>query len=223
MAGDMAAHAERDVGPADFLIAHGGPFYELQLQLKLLHRHTLAAGKRAVLFAAIAWLPLALLSLIQGAAIGDFDQHPFLLDFSAYARFLLAVVIFVLMEPIAEQRLRVLASYFLESGLVPQAQLPAATKALLKALQRRDSGTAELVALLVAYALSYVMVMTNRDLEPASWLVTMQDGAAHLSLGGWWCLLISAPLFFSCLGGGSGASSSGRCSCAISRDSICSS
>jgi hypothetical protein len=55
----MPAPVEPRIEPADFLIAHGGPFYELQRQLKLLHRDTLAAGKRAALFAAIAWLPLA--------------------------------------------------------------------------------------------------------------------------------------------------------------------
>jgi hypothetical protein len=103
---------------ADFLIAHGGPFYELQSRLNLLHRHNLAAGRRAALFAAVAWLPLALLSLVQGTAIGNVEERPFLLDFSAYARFLLAVVIFVLMESIAEQRLRRLVSQFVESGLV---------------------------------------------------------------------------------------------------------
>jgi hypothetical protein len=105
------------------------------------------------LFIAVAWLPLALLSLVQGTAVGSFEERPFLLDFSAYARFLLAVGIFVLMEPIAEQRLRRLTSHFVESGLVPQAQLPAAAAALLKTLQRRDSRTAEIVALVVAYML----------------------------------------------------------------------
>jgi hypothetical protein len=179
----------------DFLIAHGGPFYELQARLHLLHRHNLAAGRRAVLFAAIAWLPLALLSLIGGTALGDFEQRPFLLDFGAYARFILAVAIFVLMEPMAERRLRRLTSQFVESGLILPAQLPAAAAALLKAVRLRDSRIAEIVVLLVAYAISYWIVMTDLAMEPTSWLATMQDGAAHLSLAGWWCLLVSLPIF----------------------------
>jgi hypothetical protein len=183
-------------GAADFLIAHGGPFYELQSRLNLLHQHNLAAGRRAALFAAMAWLPLALLSLVQGTAIGSFEELTFLLDFSAYARFLLAVAIFVLMEPMAEQRLRRLVSHFVESGLVLQTQLPTAAATLLKALQRRDSRTAEIVALVVAYALSYLMVRANQTIAPESWLSTLQDGAVRLSLAGWWCLLISTPLFF---------------------------
>jgi hypothetical protein len=100
------------------------------------------------------------------------------------------------MEPMAEQRLRRLVSHFVESGLVLQTQLPTAAAALLKALQRRDSRTAEIVALVVAYVLSYLMVRANQTIAPESWLSTLQDGAVRLSLAGWWCLLISTPLFF---------------------------
>jgi hypothetical protein len=67
---------------------------------------------------------------------------------------------------------------------------------LLQALQRRDSRIAELVALVVAYALAYVMVSTSQTIAPESWLNTLEDGALHLSLAGWWCLFVSAPLFF---------------------------
>jgi hypothetical protein len=199
---------------SDFLIAHGGPFYELQSRLRLLHRHNLAAGRRAVLFAAIAWLPLLLLSFVQGTALGDFEQWPFLLDFGAYARFVLAVMIFVLMEPMAERRLRRLVSHFVDSGLVLQAQLPAAAAALLKALQRRDSRVAEIVALLAAYAASYGIVTADLAMEPTSWLAPIQDGVAHLSRAGWWCLLVSLPLFLFLLARWIWRFVSGRCFCA---------
>jgi hypothetical protein len=51
------------------------------------------------------------------------------------------------------------------------------------------------VALLVAYTVSYGIVMMDLAMEPTSWLATMRDGAPHLSLAGWWCLLVSLPLF----------------------------
>jgi hypothetical protein len=40
------------------------------------------------------------------------------------------------------------------------------------------------------------MVRGSQTIAPQSWLSTLQDGALHLSLAGWWCLLISAPIFF---------------------------
>lgn len=204
MAGLMIEADETAAAPVDFLIARGGPFYRLQVRLRLLRDNAPAAGRRAVLFAALAWLPLALLSAVQGAAIGDFDQQPFLLDVSAYARFIVAVAVFVLMEPLAEQRLRVLTLHFVDTGLLPPAERPAAAAAIARALRRRDAGLAELVVLAAAYALAYAGVMNGLVVAtmPASWLGTVRgDGSADLSLAGWWCLLVSAPLFFFLLGG----------------------
>ena len=66
----------------------------------------------------------------------------------------------------------------------------------MKVSQRRDSRTSELVALVVAYTLSYAIVRASQTIAPQSWLGTLQDGALHLSLAGWRCVLISAPLFF---------------------------
>lgn len=189
----MTVQADQAPAPDDFLIARGGPFYELQARLRLLHEHNLAAGRRALLFAAVAWLTLALLSLAQGTALGTIDQRPFLLDFSAYARFLLAIAVFVLMEPIAERRLRQLIEHFVDSGLIAQRQLPAAARALVVALERRNSRLAEIVALGVAYLLSFAVVTANL-MAPGSWIVASGD-TASLSLAGWWYLLVSEPFF----------------------------
>jgi pimeloyl-ACP methyl ester carboxylesterase len=40
------------------------------------------------------------------------------------------------------------------------------------------------------------MIRGNQAIAPQSWVSTLQDGAVQLSLAGWWCLLISTPLFF---------------------------
>ncbi|PKA38857.1 hypothetical protein [Rhizobium sullae] len=44
---------ERRIG--EFLASHGGPFYQLQVQLKLLKENSLRAAPRAALFVALAW------------------------------------------------------------------------------------------------------------------------------------------------------------------------
>jgi hypothetical protein len=91
-----------------FLIARGGPFFELQRQLGLLHERALHAGRRAMLFVAIAWGVPLLLSLLAGRGLGPAAAHPFLLDPGTWARFLVAIAVFVLMEGMVEQRLRLL-------------------------------------------------------------------------------------------------------------------
>ena len=63
-----------DIG--DFEIARGGPFYELQRRIGLLHEDAFRAAPRALLFVVLAWGAPFLLSLIEGHAFGKFDDHP---------------------------------------------------------------------------------------------------------------------------------------------------
>ena len=42
-------------GMAPFLASHGGPFFELQRRLRLLHEEALHVGRRATIFIALAW------------------------------------------------------------------------------------------------------------------------------------------------------------------------
>jgi hypothetical protein len=50
----------------DFLIARGGPFYELQRRLGLLREDSFRAGSRALLFVGLAWgVPLVLSAIMR--------------------------------------------------------------------------------------------------------------------------------------------------------------
>jgi hypothetical protein len=67
----------------DFLIARGGPFYELQQRMGLLRERALHAGRRATILVALAWGVPLLLSALTGHAIGPLAARPFLLDLGA--------------------------------------------------------------------------------------------------------------------------------------------
>jgi hypothetical protein len=104
-----ASPTETDTGWArvdEFLIARGGPFYALQHRLGLLHGRALNAGRRAAILVGLAWGMPLLLSALFGHAIGPAASRPFLLDLGAWARFVVAIGIFVLMERLVEERLR---------------------------------------------------------------------------------------------------------------------
>src|SRR5262245_17896788 len=101
--GDMALEGTQ-IG--EFLAAHGGPFYELQRRLGLLHEHALRAGPRAAIFVGLAWGVPLVLSLIEGHAFGQMAEKPYLLELGAWARFLIAVGVFVLAEWHVERQLK---------------------------------------------------------------------------------------------------------------------
>src|SRR5277367_2864457 len=90
---DMAA--DQSTGIGEFLASHGGPFFELQRRVGVLDEDALHAGRRAAIFVALAWGVPLLLSLLAGRAFGPSAMHPFLLDFGAWARFFIAIGLFV--------------------------------------------------------------------------------------------------------------------------------
>jgi hypothetical protein len=187
---------DRSCAITDFLIARGGPFYELQQRLRLLREEALHAGRRAAILVGLAWGVPLLLSAVAGHAIGPAASRPFLLDLGVWARFFVAIGMFVLMERMVEERLRSHLRHFVRAPLIAPDAQPAATEAVVRALRRRDLRLAELVCVVAAYAITLGGVWLALDAAASSWLVTVAPEDARLTAAGWWCALVSSPLFW---------------------------
>ncbi len=178
----------------DYLAARGGPFYNLQLQLRLLHDSALNAGRRALIAITIAWAVPLVLSLIAGQAFGEFKDRPFLLDLSVWARFVIAIGAFILVEPLVETGLRrkLIQLKFL---LAPSAR-PMAAEAVATALKQRDSRLAEAICLVIAIIATLFTLGNLANTVQAPWAIDIQNGSRNLLPAGWWCILVSSPLLY---------------------------
>lgn len=180
----------------EFLAAHGGPFYELQLRLKMLQEHSLRAGRRAIVFVALAWGVPLLLSLIAGRAFGPFAERPYLLDIGVWARFVIAVAAFTLAEGRVEEQLRQTLKQFTLAPLIAPTSLEPAASEVATALKQRDSRVAEAVCVVLAIALSLLSLINVTQNAGHSWAVEVGPNGGSLTAAGWWCLLFSNPFFF---------------------------
>jgi hypothetical protein len=178
----------------EFLIARGGPFYELQRQLRLLREDALRARSRALLFVGLAWGVPLILSLVAGNAYGPPADKPYLLELGAWARFFIAVGLFMLMEGQVEERLRKHLQQFTRAPLLAPESFPAAAEAVTKALKRRDGRLAEALCLIMAILGTVVFYFRVIHGETSSWLVQVSPDGNALSLAGWWCVVVSNPL-----------------------------
>jgi hypothetical protein len=95
-----------------------------------------------------------------------------------------------------EQRLRAHLRQFVRAPLLAPAALPAAAEAVVRALSRRDAWLAELVCVIAAYAITLSGVELFLSGAASSWIVTVGPEGARLTLAGWWCALVSSPLFW---------------------------
>lgn len=178
-----------------FLIAHGGPFYDLQQQLGLLRTHAFRAGWRALLFVGLAWGMPLILTLLAGNAFGTAAEKPFLLELGMWARFFIAVGIFVLMERQSEERLRTLLTQFARAPLLAPGAFEAAAGAVTRALKQRDAYFAEIICLTIAVLGTLVAYFRLLDGDTSSWAMRVSPEGNALTLAGWWCVVVSNTLF----------------------------
>jgi hypothetical protein len=186
----------KDARTGEFLLAHGGPFYNLQKQLGLLRKDAFRAGVRAVLFVGLAWgIPL-MLSIIAGNAYGTSAEKPYLLELGVWAKFFIAVGLFMLMERQVEQRLHKHLVQFSTAPLLAPDSFEAAAEAVTKALKRRDAYLAEAICLAIAIAITFATYTRLLDVETSSWSVHVLPEGNTLTMAGWWCVVISNSLFW---------------------------
>jgi hypothetical protein len=177
-----------------------GPFCRLQRWLGLLSDASLANGRRAVLFMALAWLPAVVLAALQGQALNAHPERAILFDYSAYA-FAIAIVAFVLMEQTSDRRMAWLVSQFAARGIAPESSRACFAQARQNMAQRTGSRLAEAIILVGAYLLAYTWIQRGAArIDGGTWFGQVADGGLHLTLAGWWLLLVALPLFWFLLG-----------------------
>jgi hypothetical protein len=159
-------------GNGHFSLLDRDPLLELQ------HRVHLCSGQfevlpRALVLAAVGWLPPVALALMFGQARGALV--------GLHTRFLVAIPVLLWAESFVDQRVRGAIDAFGERGLVRPAELPRFRDIVDGAEQRLHATRAAVAIVAVAFGLS-----------PLGGLLGF---APHGSPAAWWTLCLSLPLF----------------------------
>ena len=182
--------------PIDFSLVQGGPLFQLLVRSHLATPALDLFRRRIVIISLFAWLPLALLSLVDGKLWGG-SGLPFLYDIETQARFLVVLPLFILAEILVHQRLRLIVGQFTERGIITAAVLPKFKKVIASAMRLRNSAAVELILLILIfvgghYIWSIFSGMAKIGTE--NWYATVTDGGTRLSPAGYWYVFVSRPL-----------------------------
>jgi len=172
----------------------GGPAHRFQTWLGLIRSGNPHVVRRALLALLLAWLPLALLSVLRGEASGAGHENAFLFDFGAYSRFALATPFLILAESVCIPRLAAIARQFVGSRLVADDDDERYRYALDSTQRLIRAGAADVAAVLLAYALIALLYIAAAGADVPGWHGAAHDGALSLSPAGWWSLLVSLPI-----------------------------
>jgi len=181
---------------ADFSLVLGGPLYQL-LRRAHLSGSTLELLHRRILFiVAVAWVPLLVLSLLDGVAVGPAVRVPFLFDVDSHLRFLLSLPILVAAELIVHQRTRIVVGQFFAQGLVPDSLRARFDEALKGAAKLRNSIVAEVILIALVYGVGIFVVWRHyMVLDVPTWYATPEGGRVQPKLAGWWYFFVSLPVY----------------------------
>jgi hypothetical protein len=176
-----------------FLLVECGPLFNIETRIGLIRKNAHQTARRAFLAALFAWFPLLVLSGLQGVAYGSSVLVPFLADFSAWSRFLLAIPLLVLAENILGPRIANAAEQFVTSGVVDRKDYQQFDRIIEQGLRSRDSKAAEIVIALLAYLVAITGFRLTAS-NASTWYATQAHGTESLTLAGWWLIGYSAPL-----------------------------
>ena len=205
---DTASHGKTPATPAhitgdavlndaqNFSLVLGGPLYQLLRRAHLSDDAVSHLRQRVVVIALLAWLPLLILSTVQGHLWGKSVAVPFLLDLEVHIRFLIVVPLLVIAELVVHQRLRHIATAFLERNLIPEDDFPRFDKAITSALRLRNSVIIEVLLIGLVYGVGVLVVWRQFTVLSAdTWYAPASMGEATLSPAGWWYSYASLPIF----------------------------
>jgi len=179
----------------DFSLVLGGPIFQFFVRTRL-SNDTLGLLKRRVLvFSLITWLPLLVLSVLAGEAVGGAIKVPFIYDVDVHVRFLAALPLLLVAELVVHQRIRLIVRQFIERGIVPARSLPEFEAIIGSAMRLRNSVVIEVLLIVVVLTAMHYLWASQMTLESATWYAAIVDGHRQYSLAGYWYAFFSIPVF----------------------------
>ena len=182
--------------PQDFSLVLGGPVFQLLLRSHLTDDALGLARQRIIAISLFCWLPLLILSAVEGNALGGSVAVPFLLDVEVYTRFLVAMPLLIAAELVVHRRMRFLVKQFLERNLIPEDAMKRFNAAIPSVFRLRNSVLAEVLLFVFVYVVGVFIVWRYYiAIKAPTWYATPSAEGPKFSLAGIWFSYLSLPIF----------------------------
>ena len=148
---------------------------------------------------AVLWVPLVILAAWEGLAVSDNAREAFLYDIATYGRYFVAAPLFVIAASVYLPELAAVVRQVVDAQIVRKNDLPR-YEALVGSTRRLlDSPWTSIALLFLAYVSTLTLSRTIYPAGLSTWVAPVTSGNRHLSLAGWWRLLVSQPIFLALL------------------------
>ena len=191
---DTKTNALREPATGEVSFIRGGPFYRVQLALRLIGPNQWNFTRRILILIAIGWLPLLMIT----ALLNPEGLSSFIREYRAHARLLIAVPALIIGEGFMESRFRLVVRHIRQVGILDTPDL-AYMDGVIATLKRvRDAFVPEVVIFVLLVIHTVASYKGLVDATP--WLGHGSGADFQLTDAGWYVVLVSAPLFQFLLG-----------------------
>jgi hypothetical protein len=180
------ADAERPFSPVE-----DEPPLRWQRAVHLAPANGLGVARRAIFFALLTWLPIALWALIRGRSIDAATGEPLLQHYGVHVRCLVAIPMFILGEATLNRAWLRAFPQFISSGLVDDTARPRFEAAVQTVRRWRHSTLPWLFLIGAAVTWTLVDHMEVQG-DEMSWAL---DRNGTLGFGGVWFAYVVRPIF----------------------------
>ena len=142
--------------PESFSLVAGGALHGFLGRLGLLESDSLPSRSAALGLALAAFLVPAAFALLQSLLDARFSGWDYFSDPTVYARYLVAIIVMISTERLADARIILMTRYFSDAELISAEDRGRFAAAISRADRRASSVTGELLILFVALLLSVV-------------------------------------------------------------------
>ena len=180
---------------SDFSLVAGGPLYQFWRRTRLSGDALELPQRRVLVLVVLIWIPLLVLSMIEGRAWGNGLALPFLHDIETHLRLLIAAPLLILAEVVAHRTLYPIVRQLVDNGVISDDVRPQFDAAVASALRLRNSVVVELLLVVFVYAVGMQLVWRDQlALDVNNWYATVAGGELHPSSAGRWLVYVSMPV-----------------------------
>ena len=153
---------------------------------------------RILLLTGLAWLPLAVLTLIDGTFYSTDITIPFIKDVTPFVRGLIVIPLLVMADNLIEPMITRVLKYLKLSGVVAESEKENLQHAAERMTHKMNSRLVQILLLILLITVSWLLqsdyvAMWTED-GVTSWMLYMEDGVIDETLAGSWFLLVTSPL-----------------------------
>ena len=153
---------------------------------------------RIAVLIGIAWLPLVILTFIDGTLFNKDITIPFLKDVTPYIRCLVVIPLLVMADNVIEPMMARVTSYLKSSGVVPDTETEKFSDSVHKMAALMNSRWILLALMTLAVLFSFYMRSDYDEMWSergvTSWMLQLENGMVDETYAGTWFLLVTSPL-----------------------------